>query len=60
MGRRAFRVDTLRGHIARQEGFGERGLLRMPLSGYASLYYVNTRLQHVWEKCSLWAQGARG
>ena len=49
-----------RRNIARQEGFGERGLLRMPLSGYASLYNVNTRWQHAWEKCSRWAQGARG
>ncbi len=54
------RSSARRLHIARQEVFGERGLLRMPLSGYASLYNVNTRFQRVWEKRSRWAQGARG
>jgi hypothetical protein len=38
----------------------ERGLLLMPLSGYASVYNVNTCLQGVWEKCRSLARGVRG
>ena len=47
-------------HVAPQEGFGERGLLRMLLAGYASVYNVNTRFQLGWEKCSRLARGAQG
>jgi hypothetical protein len=38
----------------------ERELLRMPLSGYASVYHVNTCVQLGGEKCSRLARGARG
>jgi len=38
----------------------ERGLLQMALSGYASVYNVNTCLQLGWEKGSRLARGARG
>jgi hypothetical protein len=38
----------------------ERELLRMPLSGYASVYNVNTCFQLGGDKCSRQARGARG
>jgi hypothetical protein len=38
----------------------ERGLLRMALSGYASVYNVNACLQLGWEKCRRLARGALG
>ena len=38
----------------------ERRLLRMALSGYASVYNVNTCLQLDGEYCRWFAQGARG
>jgi hypothetical protein len=38
----------------------ERRLLRIALSGYASVYNVNTCLPRGWEKCSCLVRGARG
>jgi hypothetical protein len=38
----------------------ERRLLRMELSGYASVYNMNTYFQLVWKKCGWLMRGMRG